>query len=377
MMAFALAMPRKIRFGRGEARAALPEIAAFGRVALLVHGRDPARVEWAVQGLRALGMTVLPHPCPAEPTLPMLQEAIRAGQEADFVIGLGGGAALDLAKAAAALIPGNADPMDHLEVVGRGLPLGIDPLPFVAIPTTSGTGAEATRNAVIGVPDHRRKVSLRDERMIARLAIVDPSLTDGCPPAVTLASGLDAITQVIEPYLCTRANPFTDALCRDAIPMGLKALRRLMDAEDAEARDSMAWVSLSGGLALANAGLGAVHGLAGPIGGLCDAPHGAVCGTLLPHVLRANAERLEPGSPIAARMQDVRRWLSEALGAQDGIGALERWSRESGLPRLGEMGLATTDIPAIAEAAVASSSMKANPVALSTQELIRILHAAV
>ncbi|PPB80511.1 hypothetical protein LV82_01860 [Albidovulum inexpectatum] len=376
-MAFALAMPRKIRFGRGEARAALPEIAAFGRVALLVHGRDPARVEWAVQGLRALGMTVLPHPCPAEPTLPMLQEAIRAGQEADFVIGLGGGAALDLAKAAAALIPGNADPMDHLEVVGRGLPLGIDPLPFVAIPTTSGTGAEATRNAVIGVPDHRRKVSLRDERMIARLAIVDPSLTDGCPPAVTLASGLDAITQVIEPYLCTRANPFTDALCRDAIPMGLKALRRLMDAEDAEARDSMAWVSLSGGLALANAGLGAVHGLAGPIGGLCDAPHGAVCGTLLPHVLRANAERLEPGSPIAARMQDVRRWLSEALGAQDGIGALERWSRESGLPRLGEMGLATTDIPAIAEAAVASSSMKANPVALSTQELIRILHAAV
>lgn len=376
-MAFALATPRKIRFGRGEARAALPEIAAFGRVALLIHGRDPARAEWAVQGLRALGVTVLAHPCPSEPTLPMLQEAIRAGQEADFVIGLGGGAALDLAKAAAALIPGNADPMDHLEVVGRGLPLANAPLPFVAIPTTSGTGAEATRNAVIGVPDHRRKVSLRDERMIARLAIVDPSLTDGCPHAVTLASGLDALTQVIEPYLCTRANPFTDALCRDAIPTGLKALRRLMDAEDAEARDSMAWVSLSGGLALANAGLGAVHGLAGPIGGMCDAPHGAVCGTLLPHVLRTNAERLDPGSPIARRMQEVRRWLSEALGAQDGIGALERWSRESGLPRLGEMGLATADIPAIAEAAVASSSMKANPVALSTQELIRILHAAV
>jgi alcohol dehydrogenase class IV len=193
------------------------------------------------------------------------------GFRPDWVAALGGGAAIDLGKALAALIPAPDGPMEHLEVVGKGLPLKVPPLPFIAIPTTAGTGAEVTRNAVIGLPDHGRKVSLRDERMVARVAIVDPALTDGCPRGVTLASGLDAVTQVIEPFVSVKATPYTDALARPAIATGMAALMRLMQGEDPEARDRLAWVSLCGGLALSNGGLGAVHGFAGVIGGMTGA----------------------------------------------------------------------------------------------------------
>lgn len=371
MTPFAIAQPGRIRFGRGEARAALPEIAAFGRRVFVVHDRDPGRAEWLVTGLRALGLPVASHPCPQEPTLPMLEAAVTAAAGAETVVALGGGAAIDLGKAVAALVPAPGGALDHLEVAGRGLPLVHPPLSFVAIPTTAGTGAEVTRNAVIEVPAHRRKVSLRDGRMIARLAVVDPSLTDGCPRPVTLASGLDAITQVIEPWLSTRATPYTDALCRAAIPAGLAALRRLMTAEDAGARDTMAWVSLCGGLALANAGLGAAHGLAGVVGGMTGAAHGAICGALLPHVLRANAARMSSG-----RMAGVQRWIAAAFGAADGIAAFEEWMHAEGLPRLSAQGLASTDHATVAEAARGASSMRANPVELGVDDLVAILAAA-
>ncbi len=365
---FTIAQPNRIRFGRGEARATLSEIAAMGSHAFVVHGRNPDRAVWLIAGLRAAGIAVTPHICPREPTLPMLEEAVAAAKGADLVIGLGGGAVIDLAKAVAALIPAPGAAMDHLEVVGRGLPLTADPLTFVAIPTTAGTGAEVTKNAVIDVPEHRRKVSLRDDRMIADLAIVDPALTDHCPKPVTLASGLDAVVQVMEPYLSTRANLYTDALCRSAIPMGLSALRRLMEAEDAGARDRMAWVSLCGGLALANGGLGAVHGLAGPVGGMTGAAHGAICGTLLPHVLRMNAVRA-PSERIAA----VMGWIAETFG---GVDQIEDWIHGEGLPRLSELGLGAADHGKVAEAALASSSMKTNPAALDAADLRTILEKA-
>jgi alcohol dehydrogenase class IV len=226
------------------------------------------------------------------------------------------------------------------------------------------------------VPEHRRKVSLRDDRMLADLAVIDPALTDNCPRGVTLASGLDAVTQVIEPYLCTRATPYTDALCRAAVPKGLAALRCLMDGEDADARDDMAWVSLSGGLALANSGLGAVHGLAGVIGGLSGATHGAVCGALLPHVLRANRAALVQSAPQVERFDEVAGWIGAAFGAEDGTGLLERWMHEEGLPRLSVQGLGRQDHEAVAEAAAVSSSMKANPAALSPADLVAILAAS-
>lgn len=367
---FAILQPARIRFGRGEALASVPEIAALGRRAFLVHGRTAGRAATLIAALENAGLAVTAHPAPGEPTLEMLDAAVAAARGADLVIGFGGGSALDLAKAVAALVPAPGRAMDHLEVVGKGLPLTADPLPFVAIPTTAGTGAEVTKNAVIDVPGHRRKVSLRDDRMVARLAVIDPSLTDHCPKAVTLASGLDAVVQVIEPYLSTKANPYTDALARAAIPAGLAALRRLMAAEDAGARDRMAWVSLSGGLALANSGLGAVHGLAGPIGGMTGAAHGAICGALLPHVLRLIAARAP-----SARMDEIVAWIGAAFGA-GGIDALEDWMHGHGLPRLSALGLGPEDYSEAAEAAQQSSSMKASPVPLSLADLGEVLRRA-
>jgi alcohol dehydrogenase class IV len=372
---FGFAAPRQIRFGRGTAAEAAPRLSAMGRRVVLVHGASAARADWLADALEARGLLALRIACAAEPDLPALDaalaEARRAG--ADAVAALGGGAAIDMGKALAALIPSGTPPLAHLEVVGEGRPLGADPLPFAALPTTAGTGAEATRNAVIGVPEARRKVSLRDARMIPDLALIDPALADGTPRAVTLASGLDAITQVIEPYLSCKATPLTDALCRPAIPRGLAALARLMTAEDAGARDDMAFVALTGGMALANAGLGAVHGLAGPIGGLAPAaPHGAVCGALLPFAMQANAEALPPDHPAALRVREVERMVSDALGVE-GWPGLARWSRAAGLPGLSAMGVAAADRPALARAALGASSMRGNPVPLSQKALERIL----
>jgi len=246
---FQVLLPGRILFGRGEAAKTATLAAGFGRRVLLVHGRDAARAAWLLADLGRERCEVHSLTCATEPDLPMLDAALATGRAfgPDLVIGLGGGAALDLAKALAALIPATGPVLTHLESAGPGLPLIQGPLPFIAVPTTSGTGAEATKNAVIGVPAQRRKVSLRDDRMMARLAIVDPALTDGCPRSVTLASGLDALTQVIEPYLCNRTNPATDALARAAIPLALAALPALMKGEDAAARDAMAWVQPVGG----------------------------------------------------------------------------------------------------------------------------------
>lgn len=374
---FQVLLPGRILFGRGEAAKTATLAAGFGRRILLVHGRDAARAAWLLADLGRERCEVHSLTCATEPDLPMLDAALATGRAfgPDLVIGLGGGAALDLAKALAALIPATGPVLTHLEAVGQGLPLIQGPLPFIAVPTTSGTGAEATKNAVIGVPAQRRKVSLRDDRMMARLAIVDPALTDGCPRSVTLASGLDALTQVIEPYLCNRTNPATDALARAAIPLALAALPALMKGEDAAARDAMAWVSLSGGIALANAGLGAVHGLAGVIGGMTGAAHGAICGTLLPFVIAANRAAVPPG-PTAERLAEVDALLSAAFGGGPGAEALHRWSRRNGLPGLSALGLNARDHDRVAAAAAGASSMKANPVVLSEAVLQGILRAA-
>lgn len=378
--AFSFMTATEIVFGRGTAATAAPRIAALGGRVLLVHGRDAARADWLVQGLAACGVAVARLAVASEPDVAMIESGVAQARAAgvQVVVALGGGAAIDAGKAIAALIPAPRPMLTHLEVVGQGLPLDVAPLPFVAIPTTAGTGAEVTRNAVIGVPEHRRKVSLRDARMLPRLALVDPGLTDGCPRAITLASGLDAVTQVIEPYVCTRANPLTDALCAEAIPRGLAALRRLMAGEDPAARDDMAWVSLCGGLALANAGLGAVHGLAGPLGGLSGAAHGAICGALLPGVLLAN--RRAATGEAARRLDRVAAWIADAFGTghamQAAAGGLADWARAAGLRPLADLGVTAEHRVAAAVAAASSSSMKANPVALSAADLEDIMAAA-
>lgn len=377
--AFSFMTATEIRFGRGVASEAPARIAALGPRVLLVHGASAERAAWLEEALEVAGCALATLATPGEPDTALIDSGLATARahDAQVVVALGGGAAIDAGKAIAALTPATRPMLDHLEVVGRGLPLDAAPLPFVAMPTTAGTGAEVTRNAVIAVPEHRRKVSLRDPRMLPRLALVDPALTDRCPRAVTLASGLDAVTQVIEPYLSTRANPMTDALCRDAIPRGLTALKHLMDGEDAGSRDAMAWVSLAGGLALANAGLGAVHGLAGPLGGLSGAPHGAICGTLLPHVLAANAAHAAEAE-TRARMDEVRGWIAGTLGGApaDAFENLADWSRGAGLPGLEALGIDAAHRDAAAEAASASSSMKANPVPLSADALSELMEKA-
>ncbi|WP_333835060.1 iron-containing alcohol dehydrogenase [Rubrimonas sp.] len=377
---FAIRAPREILFGRGVASHAARRIAGFGDRVALVHGAAALRARWLIDALRAEGCAVTPISCAGEPDIPMLGAAVAQARAAgaQAVAALGGGSALDLGKAVAALVPARRPVLDHMEVVGAALPLDAPPLPFVAIPTTAGTGAEATKNAVIAAPDQRRKASLRDDRMLAALVIVDPALTDGAPKPVTLACGLDALTQLIEAHVSCKATPFTDALTRPAIAPCLRALRALMEGDDAAARDAMAWASLSSGLALANGGLGAVHGFAGALGGWTGAAHGAICGALLPHVLRANAAALGDG-PASAKLAEILALIAAEFGApspEAGLEALASWSAAQGLPGLGAMGLEAGDCAALAEASRLSSSMKGNPVALDAPALTAILRAA-
>jgi alcohol dehydrogenase class IV len=375
MTPFGIIAPGRILFGRGEAAKAPALIRAYGARGIIVHGANPARAAWLRE---ALGPDALALACTGEPTLVDLEAALTAARahRPDWVVALGGGAALDLGKALAGLVPAPDGPLEHLEVVGKGLPLKADPLPFIALPTTAGTGAEVTKNAVIGLPDLGRKVSLRDDRMVARLAIVDPSLTDGCPKAVTLASGLDAVTQVIEPYVSVKATPYTDALARPAIGLGMQALMDLMRGESSGARDQLAWVSLCGGLALANSGLGAVHGLAGVIGGMNGAAHGAICGALLGPVLEAN--RAVAAGAARERLDEVCRVLAGVLGCSpaDAPRALQDWAQAAGLPDLRGLGVNARDHDEIAVASLVTSSMKGNPVKLDTATLRGVLAAA-
>ncbi len=379
MQPFSLKLPSNIQFGRGSAEGAITWVKQHSRNTLLIHGESAGRSAWLAEQIEAEnGIEVTHFACPREPDVPLVEAAVALGRDAgvDAIVGIGGGAVIDLAKAVAGLIPAAGETLDYLEVVGKGEALDEEPMPLLAIPTTAGTGAEVTANAVIGVPAARRKVSLRDPRLLANLAIVDPALTDNSPTHVTLASGLDAITQVIEPYISRQANAFTDLLCRDAIPRGLAAIQLLMREENAAARDQMAWTSLCGGLALANAKLGAVHGLAGPLGGVSTAAHGAIAGVLLPWALAVNAAATT--GETAQRIDEVRRWISTAFGVSESsaFGYLAQWSCDQGLPRLREMGVDREQLVAIAESAQGSSSMRGNPVALSVEQLLEIMNNA-
>lgn len=384
-MRFEFATATRIIFGPGS----LAELGAaareFGRRALLVTGRDSSRAARVGELLARADIEPTLLPIAHEPTI---DDATRGAAQAraarcDFVIGFGGGAALDAAKAISALLTNDGDPLEYLEVVGRGRPLAHPAAPCIAIPTTAGTGAEVTRNAVLASPAHRVKVSLRSPLMLPRLALVDPELTHSLPPAVTASTGLDALTQLIEPYLSSRANPLTDALCLDGLRRAARSLRVAVDnGRDAAAREDLALASLFGGLALANAGLGAVHGFAGPIGGMFPAPHGAVCAALLPHVLAANLAALrtrKPQSDTLRRFDELGRLLTgrPQATADDAVHWVARLVSDLQIPTLRAYGLTAADAPAIVTAATQASSMKANPLPLTQTELSAILEAAI
>jgi alcohol dehydrogenase class IV len=245
------------------------------------------------------------------------------------------------------------------------------------VPTTAGTGSEVTKNAVIDIPDAQRKVSLRDPRLLPHVALIDPSLTDETPKHVTLACGLDAITQCIEPYLSKKRTPLTDALVEHVIPKGLKALTNLMTTETQSDRDMMALVSVTGGIALANSGLGVVHGFAGPLGSVTGAAHGEICAALLAHGLKAHRAYVTDPE-LVVRIRAIEGWLADALGGEptDAFDTLDHWIKHQGISGLASLGLTKAQIPEVAIASQSSSSMKANPVDLDTDILIRILEEA-
>ena len=374
MQVFGFATAGAIRFGRGVLAEAAPFAAAHARRVVVLRSASVGQADALARALRQ-SCDVLELTARGEPDLPGVEANVAVAQPfaPEMVIAIGGGAIVDHGKALAALIPAPHGALRYLEVVGEGKPLDAAPLPLIAIPTTAGTGAEVTRNAVIQVPEAARKVSLRDPRLYPALALVDPDLCLSCPKPVTLASGLDAVTQVIEPFVCSRANPMTDALCRDAIPRGLMALRRLMDDDDGAAWDDMCLTSLYGGIALANAGLGAVHGFAGVIGGQTGAAHGAICGALLPAVLAENQRGVAQGSDSSARFDWVLAQIAQTYGS---LAEFQTWCRGHGLPGLDALGVHADSHAQIAREATQSSSYKANPVDLDMPALTRILAAS-
>jgi alcohol dehydrogenase class IV len=377
-MNFEFATAGRIVFGNGTLAQAAPAAAGFGRCALVVTGRNTERARPLLAALKKENVCTELFPVGGEPTVADVIRAVEGARTAqcDLVIGFGGGSVIDLAKAAAALMTNPGDPFDYLEVIGKGKPLTVRPAPCIAIPTTAGTGSEVTRNSVLSSPEHRVKVSIRHPLMIPDLAIIDPECTLSAPPSVTAATGLDALTQLLEAFISRKASPMTDGFCREGLPRAVRSLRRAFEnGSDLKAREKMALASLFGGLALANAGLGAVHGFSGPVGGMFNAPHGMVCAALLPHTMKANLLALRarsPESPALVRLTEFAQ-MTGGSTAEDGIKWIEGLCRDLQVPPLSALGVEEKDFPAIVEKSKSASSMKGNPVALTDAELMKVL----
>lgn len=379
-MQFEFATASRIIF-RNDAAKDIPGLAAeLGNRPCLVTGGSSARFRWleeAIPGAHIVRIT-------GEPDTDEVAQAAKAARQAgcDVVIGIGGGSAMDAAKIIAALITNTGDLFDYLEVVGKGQPLTEKPMPLITVPTTAGTGSEVTANGVLLVPEQGVKVSLRSTDMIANIAVVDPKLTLSMPPAVTAATGMDALTQLMEAFVSNKANPMTNGLCREGLIRAATSLPiAYTDGSNLEAREDMALASLFSGIVLANAKLGAVHGFAAPLGGAFKVPHGAVCACLLPHVTAANVAALHerlPDSPFlhayaeiaviltgdyTATPTDIADWLGELCG-------------ELSIPRLRDLGITQADFPSLIDKAANASSMKGNPIELADAELLGILEAA-
>lgn len=384
-MDFEFATAGRILFGDGVVRQAAALAAGHGRQVLLVTGGGQERAAVILDGLQQAGVSTSTFAVRGEPTLETARQAARAARESgcQVVVGFGGGSPLDTAKMVAVLLTNGGDPLDYAEIIGRGQTFTRPSAPMLAIPTTAGTGTEATRNAVLSSPEHRVKVSLRSPYLLPSVALVDPELTHTLPPAPTAHTGMDALTQLIEPYVSARANPMTDGICVEGMRRVARSLRRAWErGRDAEARRDMAMASLFGGIALANAGLGAVHGFAGPFGGMFpEAPHGAVCACLLAPVtetnIRAAAQR-DPKGRLLSRYRDVARLLTGQAQAepQDAVDWLRDLCRDLEIPPLRAYGLTESDLPGLLERAAAANSMRSNPISLTAEEMRRVVDLA-
>ena len=386
--AFSIARLPRIEFGSGVLHK-LPDIAvSYGKHLLLVTGvrsfLASSHAAMLFDSLRQRGCSWEIVKVDGEPTPTFIDATVAALREESFaaVIGIGGGSALDAAKAIAGLLkPGNSV-MDHLEGVGPELPYRGPATPFIAVPTTAGTGSEATKNAVLSLPGQFKK-SFRDDQLVAEWAIVDPDLIATCPPHLIAADGMDAFTQLLESFVSTRSNPMTDALARSGIMAVKDSLLPLYAGQAAEAREKMAYASLMSGICLAQTGLGSVHGLAAPLGAFFPIPHGVACGTLVATATAVNIaamEAREPDNPALPKYAEIgRRFaMQKGLNGKEArsflVTTLQQWEEQLALPRLAACHLATADFSVIV-ANSRGSSMKTNPIVLTDEEITRILAA--
>ncbi len=384
MTAFEFATAGRIIFGEGRADEVGAIAGELGRRALVVQGRS-GRAGQVIDALARAGVDTSDFRVAEEPNVAGVQRGVQLAREegCDLVVAVGGGSVIDAGKAIAVLLTNPGDPLRYLEVVGEGEPLKQPPAPFIALPTTAGTGSEVTRNAVLAVPEERVKVSLRSPLMLPCVALIDPELTYSLPPATTASTGMDALTQCIEPFVTSQATPLTDGLAREGMRRASRMLMRAFtDGEDSEARRQMAVASLCGGLALANSKLGAVHGIAGPLGGMAPVPHGTACARLLAPVMEMNLQALrsrEAGSPALARYAEVARLLTGNPDArpETGVAWVHDLVDELQIPPLSAFGVDEGILQELIPAAQRASSMRGNPIELTPEELEKVVRAAI
>lgn len=381
MMSFEFTTSRQIIFGEGSLSKVKNLAPGFGTKAFIVTGSGSVSLAPLETTLQDAGVTAEVFRVQHEPDVATINAGLELAKKSscDFVIGFGGGSSIDAAKAVAAMMTNPGSLMDYLEVIGKGRSISNQPAPMIAIPTSAGTGTEVTRNAVITSQEKHVKVSMRSPMMVPTVAIVDPELTYAMPPDVTASTGLDALTQVIEAYVSKKANPLTDVIAREGILRGARSLyAAYLDGQDKQARADMSLTSLFSGLALANSGLGAVHGFAGPIGGMYGIPHGKVCACLLPSVMKYNVITIGDRADMHA-IREKYREIAKIVTAdpdatiQDGIMWLESLAKKLSIPGLQALGVPEADFGEIIEKAQVSSSMQKNPVELSDEMLRAVL----
>ena len=380
-MDFNFSTANNIIFGDGSIQLLLEIIKGLGKNILFIRGKEKPDPSILFSIFKKANLECTSFIVNKEPDIDIVNSAVAIGREnkCDFVLSFGGGSVIDTGKAVAALLNNKGQLLDYLEVVGKGLPLNNRSKPFIAIPTTAGTGSEVTKNAVIYVKEHNVKVSMRNQYLLPDVAIVDPQFTFNIPKNITATTGMDAFTQVLEPYVSKNNNPMVDMFCREGILTASTYLvRAYKNGDDFVARIKMSWVSLLGGLSLANAKLGAGHGFAGPIGGMYSIPHGSICASLLPSVFCVNARIIaerENNSQIHHRFLDIARWVSgnEKAKIEDGVDALRNIAEKMNIPKLSDFGIKKSDFPMIIKKSKNSSSMKGNPIQLSDNEMENIL----
>ena len=383
-MQFDFSTTARIIFGIGKIHEIGNLAEVMGSKVMVVHGSSLNRSSIPISELEDHNLEYILFSVKEEPTVDIVRNGVELcrREQCDLVIAIGGGSVIDAGKAIAVLSANDGNIFDYLEVIGRGLEISKPGYPMFSVPTTAGTGSEVTRNAVIGVPEHKIKVSLRSQYLLPTIAIVDPELTISMPPEVTASTGMDALTQLIEPFVSNQANPLTDAICKEGMKYsGASILDAYKDGEDVKSREKLSLASMFSGFALANAKLGAVHGFAGVLGGMYHAPHGLICAALLPPVLMVNIQALqsrEPESQYISRYKQTAQILTGNAdsNAEDVVEFIWQLNRDLSLPSLSKFGIMEDAFPEIIVKAAGSSSMKGNPILLNPDEMYAILELA-